>query len=153
MHPEELLVNEMLKTICCAAMLALALPGAVFADNKDVIDYREHIMNTLNEQAAAAGMILSGAVPDDNLTAHLEAIALSARIALKAFQAKVPGGEAKPEVWANWADFSKRMTEFAQKTDELAKMAKTGNKDAVFSNVVDALSCKSCHDTYRNEKK
>jgi len=127
-------------------------PGAK-ADDKDAIDYREHIMKSLNEQAAAIGMILSTVVPEDNTTAHMEEIALSAKIALKAFEPKVQGGQAKPEVWTNWADFSKRMNDFAQKTDEMARIAKEKGPEAASANVVDALSCKSCHDVYRSEKK
>jgi cytochrome c556 len=123
------------------------------ADDKNAIDYRQHIMNTLNEQSAALGQILSVAVPDDNVIAHLDAIALTASTALKAFEPKVPGGEAKPEVWSNWADFSKRMKDFAQKTAEMSKTAHEQGKDAGLANVIDALSCKSCHDTYRSEKK
>ncbi|HEY3783834.1 MAG TPA: cytochrome c [Steroidobacteraceae bacterium] len=136
-----------------AALAVSPMLTAASASDKDVVDYREHIMNTLNEQAGALGEILSNAIPDDNVIAHLDAIALTASTALKAFERKVPGGEAKPDVWSNWPDFSKRMTEFAQKTSEMAKMAHTQGKDAALSEVLDALSCKSCHDTYRKAKK
>ena len=141
------------------AMAVMLLPAAVQADdsknskNQDIIDYREHIMKTLNEQSAALGQILSTTVPGDNTSQHLEALALAASIALKSFEPKVPGGEAKPDVWANWPDFSKRMTEFAQKTAEMAKISREKGNDAALQNVVDALSCKGCHDTYRAEKK
>jgi cytochrome c556 len=122
-------------------------------DANPVVEYREHIMNTLNEQSGALGQILSTSVPGDNTTAHLQTIALAASLALKAFVPKVPGGEAKPEVWSNWPDFSRRMTDFAQKTADMAQVAREKGNDAALANVVDALSCKSCHDTYRAEKK
>jgi cytochrome c556 len=134
------------------ALLALQAVGSALADNSDVIDYRQHIMNTLSEQAGALGEILAGAVPDDNVLAHLDALALTASTALKAFEPKVPGGQSKPEVWANWADFSKRMNEFAQNTAAMAKLAHEQGKDAGLAKVMDALSCKKCHDTYRKEK-
>lgn len=139
------------RTLCLSAALLSAIPVAL-ADDKDVVDYRQHIMNTLNEQAGALGQILSGAAPDDNVLAHLDAIALTASTALKAFTPKVQGGEAKAEVWSNWGDFSKRMNEFAKATAEMAKTAHEQGKDAGLASVVDALSCKSCHDTYRKEK-
>lgn len=150
---------RVLREIRAAAIGATAvmlLPAAVHADdnkNKDIIDYRQHIMKTLNEQSAALGQILSTTVPGENTSAHLQTIALAASLALKAFEPKVPGGEAKPEVWANWPDFSKRMTAFAQKTAEMAKISKEQGNDAALQNVVDALSCKACHDVYRAEKK
>ena len=78
------------------ALWALLVAGTAAADNNDVIDYRQHIMNTLDAQAAALGEILSGAVPDDNVIAHLDALSLTAATALKAFEAKAPGGQAKP---------------------------------------------------------
>ena len=153
----------MMRVITAAAIGATAvllIPSAghaddkaVHADDKAIVDYREHIMNTLNEQSAALGQILSTTVPDDNTSAHIQAIALTASLALKAFEPKVQGGEAKPEVWSNWPDFSKRMTDFAQKTAEMAKISREKGNDAALANVVDALSCKGCHDVYRAEKK
>jgi cytochrome c556 len=145
-------MRRSVQILCFTTLTALSLLGRASANDKDVVDYREHIMNTLNEQSAALGEILSAAIPDDNVIAHLDAIALTASTALKAFEPKVPGGEAKPEVWASWADFSKRMNEFAQKTAAMAKTAHEQGKDAGLADVVDALSCKSCHDTYRKEK-
>jgi cytochrome c556 len=137
-----------------AALTLLSALTTASADDKDkdVIAYRQHIMNTLNEQSAALGEILSFAVPDDNVISHLDVLALTASTALKAFTPKVQGGEAKPDVWSNWGDFSKRMNDFARMTAEMAKTAHEQGKEAGLANVVDALSCKSCHDTYRKEK-
>ena len=131
----------------------LVLPALAYGDDKDVIDYREHIMKTLNEQAEALGMILSTAIADNNATAHLEIIALTASTALKAFEPKVPGGESKPDVWAKWPDFSKRMNEFAAKTAEAARLAKEKGPKAGLSDIDNTLTCKSCHEVYREEKK
>ena len=135
------------------AVAATALLSTAHADDKDVIDYREHIMNALNEQSAMLGQIVSTAIPNDNVAAHLDALALIASTALKSFEPKVQGGEAKPEVWAHWDDFSKRMNEFAQKTANAAKLAHTEGPDAALSNMLDVLTCKSCHEVYREEKK
>jgi cytochrome c556 len=134
------------------AAVMIAAPMVANADDKDVIDYREHIMKALDAQTAAIGMIVSTQVPEDNLVQHAEAIALIAKTAKKSFEAKVLGGEAKPEIWANWADFSKRMDEFVAKTDKMAKDAKTGGVPVVMEQMVDALTCKGCHDVYRNKK-
>jgi cytochrome c556 len=120
----------------------------------DAVQYREAVMKTLNEQVGALGQIASGVAPDDNLVAHMDILALAASAALKAFEPKVPGGQAKPEVWADWADFSKRMTAFAQQTAAGAKIAKSQGKDAAMVQLIDyADSCKGCHDMYRQDKK
>jgi len=136
-----------------AAVASLQFSVGARADNQDVIDYRQHIMNTLNEQAAALGEILSGAIPDDNVVSHMDALALTAATALKAFVPKVPGGEARPEVWSQWDDFSRRMNDFAQQTASMAKIAHAQGKEAALAKVMDALSCKKCHDSYRREKR
>jgi cytochrome c556 len=146
-------MNRMLEIVGGLVIVAALMPAAVAADDKDVIEYRQHLMNALNEQAAALGMMMSYAIPDDNAVEHFQAIALTAKTALKAFEPKVHGGEAKPEVWNNWADFSKRMNEFAQTSDTIAKLGATQGKDAAMQRVLDALPCKSCHEIYRDEPK
>jgi len=145
-------MRRLLKWLYLAAFALTALVTTAAVDDKAAIDYRQHIMSTLNEQAGALGEILSTAIPDDNVAAHLDAIALTASTALKAFEPKAVGGEAKPEVWSNWADFSKRMNEFAAMTAKMAKTAHEEGNDAALAQVVDALSCKGCHEVYRKEQ-
>lgn len=139
------------KAVALGVMMMLPMVG--HTDDKDVVDYRQHIMKSLEEQTAALGQILSGAGPAENTVAHMQTLALSASVALKAFEAKVPGGAAKPEVWKDWADFSKRMKEFADKSAEMAKVAREQGPDQAAMLVIEALPCKSCHDLYRDEKK
>jgi len=144
---------RMSKMFWVAALGVLGACAQALAADADAIAYREGIMKALNEHSAALGQILSGAVPDDDAVAHLDAIALLASTAPKAFEAKVQGGEAKADVWKNWPDFSRRMNDFVQKTAEAAKVANEQGKDAALGNILDALDCKSCHELYRQEKK
>jgi cytochrome c556 len=97
-------------------------------------------------------MIVSTQVEPDNLVAHVQAIALTAQTALKSFEPKIQGGESKPEVWAMWPDFEKKMKDFAAGTAKLVEVAKTGGPNAVNEAMVDALTCKGCHDIYRTKK-
>jgi cytochrome c556 len=122
------------------------------ADDQDAVSYRQLIMKELDAESAALGMIVSGQVPPDALSLQAKAIANSAKSALKAFEPKVPGGSAKPEVWSKWDDFSKRMQTFAQKSEEMAKVSEGGNVQAVTELMIAALPCKDCHDTYRTKK-
>ena len=132
---------------------ALLLPTAVRADDQDTIDYRQHIMKTMGEQAAAIGQILQQKAPPDNFAVHVQILAVTAATAKKAFEPKVLGGEAKPEVWAKWADFAKRLDDLTAATADLAKTAAAGGIAATAPKVQTALTCKSCHDTYREQKK
>jgi cytochrome c556 len=142
-----------MKRFLAAPLLAMSLlPFASTADDQDVIDYRRHIMDTLQAQVAALGMIMSGAIPDDNAVAHMEIIAQAASTALKSFEPRVEGGDAKAEVWAQWDDFSARMREFAERTAAMATTAREQGKDEALLQAMDALTCKQCHDTYRVKK-
>jgi cytochrome c556 len=139
--------------IAAAVCVAAALCTPAQAADEDAKEYREHVMKSLNAQAAILGQIVSTAVPPDNLQAHLDTIALLASTALQAFEPKVPGGEAKPEVWSQWPDFSKRMREFAEKTATAAKLGHSASPEEALSNMLDVMDCKGCHEVYRNEKK
>jgi cytochrome c556 len=140
------------RVVLLAAVMALSLQQAAYADDQDVIDYRQLIMKQLDAGSAALGMMAAGQIPPDSLGLQAKAIAANAKAAAKAFEPKVAGGESKPEVWSKWADFSKRMDAFAKKSDEMAKVAETGNVARVTELMIDALPCKQCHDLYRNKK-
>ncbi len=140
------------RAVLAAAFLTLAGTGAASANDEDAIAYRRHIMHSLQEQTAALGKILSGAVPDENAVAHMETLALIASTALKSFEPKVPGGDSKPEVWSDWEDFSGRMQEFARLTAKMAQAARDEGKDAGLSHAIEALNCKGCHDVYRKPR-
>ena len=142
------------KNFAAAVVLAALAPitQAYAYDDKDVIDYRQHVMKALDEQTAAFGMVVSTLVENDNAISHLETIALTAKTALKSFEPKVAGGESKPEVWAQWKDFSDRMNAFAVATEKLVQTARTQGQAAMMQDMVGALACKGCHDVYRNKK-
>ena len=135
----------------CGILTVCLLESACAADDRDVVAYRQVLMKALDEQSAVIGQILSGAVPDNNLSLHLESVAFLASMVGGAFEAKVAGGESKQEVWGDWAGFSKRADEFARRTGLVAEKAKRQGKDAVMSEIVDALDCKGCHDKYRQK--
>lgn len=132
-----------------APALADAPAAAPAAADKAIVDARKHIMNTMKEQSQTLGDMMAGLKPDDDAVALLDALAKTASGALKAFEPQVQGGESKPEVWSQWADFSKRMNEFMQKTADMAKLAHDKGKQAGLEATADALTCKSCHDIYR----
>ena len=135
--------------LCSCALMSGVLLAADAPADKDIIDYRQDVMKTMDEQSAALGEMASGVIPQDNMGAHMQMLGLAASLALKAFTPKVQGGKAKPDVWANWDDFSKKMIDFAQKAADGAKAQGT---DAQLSALVDiANGCKGCHDMYRSE--
>jgi cytochrome c556 len=130
----------------------LAASAAAFGDDQDVIDYRQHVMKTIGEQVGAIQLILENRVPADNLAAHLKAIAATAPQAKSAFTPEVAGGRSKPEVWANWDDFSRRLEKFAAGAQEIADAAAAGDAAAAAARLPATLDCKGCHETYRAPK-
>jgi cytochrome c556 len=122
------------------------------ADEEEDIDYRQHIMKTMDEQMAAIQQIIQHKVPADNFATHLQVVAVAAATAKAAFTPASAGGRAKPEVWSKWADFSKRLDELAAASAALAKSANEADVAATAAKL-DTLKCQGCHDTYRQKKK
>jgi cytochrome c556 len=139
------------------ALAALtAAPFAAFATDdadQETIDYRQHAMKTMGEQVAAMGLMAQGKIPPDNFALHAQILAIAASTAKFAFTPKIAGGEAKPDVWAKWDDFSKRLDALTAATADLAATAKSGGMAAAAPKMQAALSCKGCHDLYREAKK
>ena len=148
-------LTRLTRFVAGAAVVAVfAAPAVVQADNQDDITYRQAVMKTLGQQAASIGMIAQGKAPAENLAVHAQILSLSANAALDAFTPKVAGGESKPDVWAKWDDFSKKMKDFQTAAADFAKTAQTGGADAAKGKIQATLgSCKGCHDVYREQKK
>ncbi|MBX7201284.1 MAG: cytochrome c [Rhodospirillaceae bacterium] len=136
-----------------ALLAATTLSGIARADNQDVIDYRQHIMKTLGEQSQSLAMVMQGKAPAENVAMHAQILAVTAATVEAAFKEKVAGGESKPDVWAKWDDFSKRAKELSANMADLAKTAQAGGVDAVKPKLQAALTCRGCHETYREQKK
>ena len=88
----------------------------------------------------------------DNFNSHLEVISINAEMTLSSFEKKVPGGEALPAVWENWDDFSEQMNAFTKGIATATQTAKEQGQNAAMGQIIDALSCKRCHDHYREKK-
>jgi cytochrome c556 len=134
------------------ALVGTLLPISGFADDQDVRDYRSRVMKTMGEQFGALNLISKGKAPAGDVATQAEVLRITASLAKSAFEPKVPGGNAKPEVWDKWDDFSKRLDEMVAAADDVAKSAKQGGVAAVTPKL-SSLSCKGCHDVYRVEKK
>jgi len=138
-------------------LTVLSLPfltlGAVHGQEEDPVLARQLIMQALDEDAEALGMIVARAVPPTKMAEHAHNVAKHAKESYESFKVNAPGGRAKPEIWTNWDDYSKRMESFVAKSEEMAKIADTGDINAVTEIMVDAMPCKSCHDVYREPKK
>jgi cytochrome c556 len=141
--------NGLLSAGVAVLALAVAVPVARAADDEATVTYRKHVMKTMGEQAAALGMILQTKGPPENAVIHARTLALAADSALKAFEAKVSGGEAKDEIWRNWSEFTTRLRLLSTSATELAATGERDGLAAMQAKAMDVLkNCKSCHDVY-----
>jgi len=139
---------------CWAFAAANAEVAGMTKEEADSLIYeRQQVMSDMDKQGELIGSIVAGEVPPDKLAEVTKALAKSARESVDLWQRKVPGGDEKPEVWTQHDDFMKRMERFAVKSDEMAKVAQTGNMNGVIELLVEAMPCKECHDIYRIPKK
>ncbi len=132
-------------------MMLAFLALSAMADDQDSIDYRQHVMKTLQAQSASIGMVLQHKAPAENLATHAKLLSLAAGTAKKAFDTKAAGGNANASVWASAADFAKRMDAMIGAADELAKTSTAAAAAPKYQAVL--TTCKGCHDTYMAPKK
>ncbi len=139
----------------CLAAAALTFAAAILPQNlahaasaADAVAYRRHVMKTMGEQAAALGMVLQGLGPAENAARHARTIALMASAALKAFEVRAPGGEARDDIWRTWDDFAQRLQALSSGAEQLAAIAEREGVAAARARAMNVLSCKSCHDIY-----
>lgn len=130
---------------------ASTAPSKAEADG--IIFERQNIMLQIGKDAELLGDIAAGIKPPDKLAEVTKSIAESAEAAKGAFEPNVPGGRAKPEVWSNWPDYSRRMSEFSANAKQLAALGAKGDLSGVTNALGTALPCKECHDVYRAPKK
>ncbi len=138
--------------ICLAAALPLVPLSAVRGQAEDPVLNRQLVMQALEDDADALGDIAAGIAPPTKMAEHARNLAQHAKESYESFKPSAPGGSAKPEIWSNWADYSKRMEAFVANTEKLSAVAETGNVTAMTELMVDAMPCKSCHDVYRAKK-
>ncbi len=141
--------------LMASVFAAPAMAQSVNATDESTIEYRQNIMKTKGDQAAAIGQVLALMVPADNLISHFETMLQATRQSKLAFAPKVPGGESLPAVWDNWKDFSARL----EKTEaNLVKAIETARRTGagpggLGEDAIEAMtSCKECHDVYRKKK-
>ncbi len=130
-------------------LAALTASAAVCAEDQDLVDYRIHIMKSLDEQVASINMILQQKAPADGFASQVRSLAVTAATVKSSFKTRMPSAHAKPDIWADWPDFAKRLDEFVAATQALADTAQSGGLAAAGPKVPAALTCKGCHDKYR----
>lgn len=146
--------------IVAASALSL-LAGSVMAQAPSradgIVVYRKALYQVMYNNWAPLALVVQDKAPFDAKAVQLRAARanFAAKIAPETFTADSADGKgtrAKPELWANKADFDQLMGNWQKSMTALDSAAKTGKLDNVkkaFGATRDA--CKACHDKYRAE--
>ena len=145
-----------LHSILVPAALAVALAAASVAAEKDPIQARQDAMESQRASMKALGAIARKEAPFDAAVVRQNAETIASRLA--AVGELFPEGSdrgaietwAKPEIWANRADFESLRTSAHAAAADLAKVG----DEAAFAPALGRLgnACKSCHEKYRRPK-
>lgn len=138
-----------LRRILAVASLGLCIAAPALPAGQSAVEYRQHLMKTLEAQFQAITLIYIGGAPAENLHSHLTAALLTARMMPAAFAPRAPGGASQPQIWTRWDDYALHMREFEARVAIALEASKHGTppQDVLFH--IDAISCRECHDRYR----
>jgi cytochrome c556 len=120
------------------------------------IKYRKSLYTVVYNNFGPLGAMASGKAPFDAkvFQRNAERVAFLATIAPDVFPevSKTGDTKAKPEIWANKAEFDKLMKDFQDKSAALATASKAGTLDGVKAAFgATGAACKACHDKFKVE--
>ena len=129
--------------------------GVASAGEKELVEYRHYLMESIGGHMNNIVAIVKGEVPyKENLAFHADALADLAPKALPAFETEAMSDktEALPDIWENWADFEQASKTFEEKSSAFSQAVASGD----MAQIGPALrelgdSCKSCHDDFVEE--
>lgn len=137
------------------ALVALAQQSAVPAE--DAIRYRQSVYQVILWNFKPLGAMANGRMPFDQaqFVQRAERVAALATQLLEGFPAGSEQGartDAKPEIWKNFADFSKKAQAFEREAQALVAAGRSGDATKIREQFAKtSQSCKACHDKYRKE--
>ncbi len=144
------------------SLLGLAVVSAQDAGEKKkptpeekAVKGRQELMHVLAAQRGVLRAMADGKRPTDAVAFanSANAIAALSKVIPEAFtlNAIVGKSTAKPDIWTNQADFSKKATELSDKAAKVATLAVTDIEGAK-AMVKDIKECGGCHDAFRVEE-
>ena len=151
-------MKRLMLAAATVAGLATALPAAAqFQKPEDAVKYRKAAFTVMATHFGRIGAMVQGRVPFDGAAAAANA-EIVRQVAALPFAGFVDGthgtekGTPKTNVWSERAKFDGEAKKMQEEVTKLAAAAKANNLDqlkAAFGSA--AGTCKSCHDTFRNQ--
>ena len=154
------LLRKVMKTT--VAVAAVALIGISHAEKppskgEQALKYRKSVYQTIAWNFGPLAAMVQGKVPFDtkDFAVRADRVAFLVPLLQEAYGPEtrdVAGSKLKPLMWDQRADFDHRLDVAIQRSQELAKTARTGDvakSKAAFVATADA--CKACHEQYRSD--
>lgn len=145
------------KSSVLLAMAVATLIAGHAAAETDAVKERQELMKATGKSVKTVVQMIKGEVAYDAAKAK-EAMETVSGVPTK-FAKLFPEGSdmhpktaAKPEIWDNWEDFKKRLSDLEAKSAAAAKAAEGGldRFKAAFGQV--GKACKGCHEKYKFDK-
>ena len=140
-------------TLAVATLVFAA--GAVSAEDKAVVEYRENLMKVIGGHMGSIVAIVKGEVPHGgDLAYHAAGLAAAAPKALPAFEqeAMTDDSHALAKIWSDWATFEKASRQLESTSADLLAAVEGGNQAAIGAALGEVgKSCKGCHDDFTRE--
>ena len=145
------IVPALLLAFAAGAVQAQAQPSK----GEQMLKYRKAVYQTMVWNFAPMSQMAQGKVPYDAKEFELRAgrVAALAPMLAESYGPEsrdVAGSKAKPELWANRADFDAKLKDLVDRSATLAAVAKGGDEAKSKHAFLDtAGACKACHDKYK----
>lgn len=157
-----------MKRIALAAIAALTVGvgAAAFAQKpqtpeeqaKRAVEYRQSLFHVIGAAGGPVGGMLRGRVPYDAKAVTLAATRLEVvagmipELTATDTSKLVTNTEAKPEIWANKADFDAKAAALVKAAGALKTISAAGDDAATKKAMGEMMgACKSCHDKYKKD--
>ena len=138
--------------VCLGFLLAVAQAQ----EDEAFIQYRQKVMASNGASMGAIGDILKNKLPyQGHILIHAQDIQRMSTAIPDAFKKESAAGktDAKPEIWKEWDKFTAAAEAMGKEAAELAKVAQSGNMEAIGAQVKKlGEACSNCHKPYRKPK-
>ena len=151
--------SRVARLLAPALLFAVAAGGAHAqgqpSKGEQALKYRKAVYQAIAWNFGPMSQMAQGKIPYDAKEFELRAgrVAALAPMLSESYSAEsrtVTGSKAKPELWANRADFDAKMNDLVERSATLAAVAKPGDAAKSKQAFLDtAATCKACHDKYK----
>ena len=137
-----------MRIIKLITLLACFPPMTWAVEPGEQIEYRKSVMKTLDEGLVAYQTAMTLGAPHSEIALHLRVLALTSGQIKRAFEPRIEGGYAKPDIWKKWSEFSKRAESQSARLMQLSASAASAPLPTA-NDLKTALGCVGCHQTFR----